>query len=386
MLSAVKTSGRAQSAAPDASLTSRRAVGWRLPPLAPRDVAAPTPKPARAETDAAKVFLQTLNPKKIIVSWHLPSTLERNCREIFSGKANDFVLRVYRAETALEVKPATRALEFVIDASRRCCYLNLDHARGNFIAELGFRCRGGRYIFIARSNEMSLQPTTARANPAAPKSSRGAAPRRFAKPAEFISAPEMIELTAENSIEWAERDILAEDQTAAVYLDFTREGTRLLRHRSAIAPTAKNLRRSALTSRRQRPAPIKISAPIDAAPAPVAEITAPRPTYVPCEYPLLVIDEKPRQAVATVGKILAEKTAEKKTRRVKSESLSATLKQIRDDAEIVLRGKVKRAGQRVRVGGLLIEPAADGTFCVACKIVNGKLLVPVAEVAAEMVK
>ncbi|MDR0867646.1 MAG: DUF4912 domain-containing protein [Planctomycetota bacterium] len=359
-----------------------------LPAASETRSALPTAADARADARfiGAKIWLQPLTPKKIAAQWYLSAETQQHCREMFSDGGAVFVLRFYR-QAGVAAGGAAKTLEFEIDVSRRCCYLNLDAAGGSYTAELGLRCQRDRYIFISRSAEIKMLSAapTADKSPLVPKKTVA---RTFEKPQRFVAMPVKTMLTADREIDWEWRDMLAEEQTAAVYKTFIDEGPRVLRQRPPLTPNPLASRKVALAARRL---PAAVSAP-RLAPAvapeglPVATLAAARRESRAASITGAATAIKyPPQATQNVElnpAKLATLKAEKRVISVKSQKLTDALVNIRDKAEIVLRGKVKKIGQRVRVGGLLIEPEADGTFCVACVIRDGKLFVPVADVEA----
>lgn len=327
----------------------------------------------------ARLWLQPLTPNKLAVQWNLPVNTRRNCLAMFAQEDAVFVLRLYQNSPAAHGwKTTQRTLEFTIDINKRKCFINLENNCGSYTAEIGLRCRHERYIFIARSAAITTLSDEIPAIQKIPFTAKINKPA-FKKPPRFTVQPRATALTPDNEIAWELRDLIAEEATIAIYQDFTNEGPRVLRAKTKITPQPIETRKKILTARRDL-------AKITSAPKAV-NIAKPSVKILNANHKNIIVNNNKYQImVAEPLTKLVKKITTSTTTNVELKNLSAKIPQhIRDQAEIILRGKVKKIGQRVRVGGLLIEPEKDGTFCVACIIRNGKLLVPVADVTATVI-
>lgn len=385
----------------------------------------------------AQLWLQPAAPRKLALQWNVPSNVRRNCRDLLGGEQAEYILRLYqRVPVASGWKAAHRTLEFAVDLSRRRCFIKLEQAGGTYSAELGVRLRDGQYVFLARSQESILPLPVPRADAAVEyadwaQQMRPApdCPTCFRTP-DCPAAADSAESNGADIADRADRDARAEARVRAVYTDFQREGKRVFRNRQRPAPlpaaervrefTARNDARKQVASQPSaavRPTPARTPATLklgierlDAvrSPAPVTQ-----PAIQPLAYPPAPIaagydaTKLSRAQALRFAPLLAfcrqesllpvqmrpdaahtqEAHPEIHRRNViHVRGLSELAKVIREtggsrQAEILLKGKVK-PGRKVRVGGLLIETAADGSFCVACMIRGGRLFVPVEEVSA----
>lgn len=376
--------------------------------------------PLAFSLSGARVWMQPVNSRKLAMQWMVPANVIRNCCSLVGSDKPDFILRLYRQNNdKLKWKASHRTLEFAVDVSRKKCYIKLEQAGGSFTAELGLKFGDGRYVFLARSGECAPVRIMPEIDSLIERVSCKVAPVAYAR-AGFTASEDCCGVAPECDYAWL--DLAAEEMVRATYTDFMREGSRVFRNRVAPIISATEAREAAYekrkTARQQRKAdvaPVKSTAQkitmqrIDtgfAAESEVKEVVRIQ------HYPVLrgycaqgmsrdlarkfaVIPHLCRSdnlvAVEHFGKEeLAEApvTRRRRTVHVKStKELTEAIKsgRLHDKAEIILRGKVK-PGRRVRVGGLLIETAEDGSFCVACVIRNGRLHVPVEEVAAVCVE
>lgn len=361
----------------------------------------------------ARIWMTTLAPDRAHAQWHVPRTILRNCQTLLGEDPASmvFVLRGY-SELAPNggAQHFSKLFELELD-------LRQDHRilRGTAVTrmqtlELGLRCKGGRYIFLARSQH----PATSGSMPSVgtPHATRiPPMPVRFALRPLIVPTP----VAAWDS---PLRDLQAEGQVMALYRHFLREGPRILRRTPppprqdpqalSLAYQARQIERTQTTLTRepesrhtvhpgtllwknlnpkadsavQRPAP-RTRQPLPYPPAPIREdrFTA---TPIPALDALVRMAQRCPSTIPLFSRTSVEPgDSTTQVRLRKGGKLSDAIRSATQagKAELILRGKVK-PGRKVRVGGLRIEPAADGTFCVACVIRNGRLHVPVASVEA----
>ena len=331
----------------------------------------------------SSIWLLPVNSQKIAVQWHIPTSMRRNCLDIFKGEEACFVLRIYQnTETLSGWKKSQRTLEFEIDINRNCCYINLENNTGIYTAELGLRCSRDRHIFIARSAEIRMPVPGSAATKKIDKPLR-ITQQNWSKKHPLKHRAEKKIITPENQCEWENRDVQAEENVAAIYNDFIDEGPRSLRIAEKITPASKEGRKASISERL-----IKVCiSNADSCKKKVNKLintlcsNRSIPEYVANKFQVMATatPDKKKKNNVVVPRIQEQ---EINTTIINSKLLQDKISKLKDKAEIILRGKVKRPGQRVRVGGLLIEPDDDGSFCVACVIRNGKLHVPVEEVCA----
>lgn len=343
----------------------------------------------------ANIWLLPVNSKKMAVQWHLPTGMRRNCLDIFKGEDACFVLRIYQnLETPSGWKKSQRTLEFEIDINRNCCYINLENSNGLYTAELGLRCSRDRHIFIARSMEIRMPVSTCSNAMKKIESEIAINKQAWSKNHPLKHRVTQKTIMPIDECGWEDRDVVAEEDTAALYHDFIAEGPRSLR-------IAQNVKESDIATRKTNLARRKVkvclpnpNAARNNASKLVNTLCTNKETqaYAVNEFQVMSVAgvetgaEKGKNEKKSVSRKLQKKidaiSMREKPAIVNCNSLREKISKLKDKAEIVLRGKVKRPGQRVRVGGLLIEPENDGSFCVACVIRNGKLYVPVEEVSA----
>lgn len=340
----------------------------------------------------ANIWLLPVNSKKIAVQWHLPMGMRRNCLDIFKGEEACFVLRIYQnLETPSGWKKSQRTLEFEIDINRNCCYINLENSKGLYTAELGLRCSRDRHIFIARSTEIRMPisgvGTLKKVEHTMPISKQSWNKNH---PLKHKVTPKAI--TPEDERGWDGRDVMAEENTIAIYQDFIAEGPRSLRIADKINQSDEVTRKNNLAKRKVKTCTPKQKATSKDHNQWVNALCINPQNKISSinEFQVVTVPSAAKKN-ENIGKGGINPQIQKKIDAVASRekpaivncnSLRDKISKLKENAEIILRGKVKRAGQRVRVGGLLIEPEDDGSFCVACVIRNGKLYVPVEEVNA----
>lgn len=390
--------------------------------------------PLLVRATGAQLWAQPVSPRKLAVQWNVPSNVRRNCLDLLGGQNAEFVLRLYqKVGNVSGWKAAYRTLEFTVDITRRRCYINLEQPGGEYSVELGVRFGDGRYVFLARSAACGI-------NRPAPDPqgqiifSRREGESALALPAQFCAKVEPLILTPADA-DWPWRDLRAEARVRAVYTDFIVEGPRVFRRSAEFTPLPLTERQSLYEIRRHQMAEAEATTQmtvidttmhtppvrrLDLPQEPVAQET--RQEYQPLPNPPAVIrgevydparltraqarryavlvqlcrgenllhgGSPVRTEVAGVKNGAAE-AGGKRRRIIHVRSSSALAEAIRkarleNRTDIILRGKVK-PGRRVRVGGLLIETEADGSFCVACVIRDGRLHVPVEEVVAVAVE
>lgn len=360
----------------------------------------------------ARIWMTALGPDRALAQWHVPRTILRNCQTLL-GEAPDsmvFVLRGYSGGSP-ETRGSHFSKLFELELDPRLTHRAL---RGTAVArlesmELGLRCRGGRYIFLARTQ------------PAAPLRTK---PERLfhasvpPMPARLTVRPLPV-APPESDVDSPARDLFAEGYVAALYRRFLREGTGILRRTPSpvrqdsaartLAYQARCIERAqtGLAEEARQRATTNATAslswrnlhaaasPRSSASAPVKEArkplryppaALPKPALVAVPLPaldaLVTMAQRCPSTIPLFSRTSVEKgEATTQVRLRKGGKLSDAIRSAREvgKSELILRGKVK-PGRKVRVGGLRIEPAADGTFCVACVIRNGRLHVPVTSV------
>lgn len=374
----------------------------------------------------AVIWLQKLDDNKLAVQWNVPNNIQRNCQDLLlAGDKSSFVLRLYQNVSVgnSEWKTSQRTLEYPINILKRKCYINLENkGGGKFTAEIGVRSSNGRYIFIARS----LKRSTALYNPEPQenrveykKSTRNLGKQVVRTPKLFKSTGKISQLPPSKA-DLANRDIIAESQVSGLYTDFLREGPKVLRRiNENIAPSSvrareefllalkavesrqaqeKSTRRTELKSKRldvkklleERYQKSPITSPIEKSGSYIPEHLG-----KPEINATGVMVASMLNTAGTVAIDVFKKGENKNLRGVGREivkvqskkALAKALKKsgIREKSELILSGKLE-PGRRVRVGGLLINTEADGSFYVSCSIKNGKLHVPVEEIDAIIVE
>lgn len=327
----------------------------------------------------SKIWITPVNTKKIAVQWHLPISMQRNCLDIFNDNKTCFVLRIYQNfSTSTGWKKTQRTLEFEIDVSRRSCYINLESNSDSYIAELGILYNKEKYIFITRSEEVTLPRNESITNKInfhkiSKNLNYNWKCNRHIKLTDYI--PYKI-VDSNESL----RDIIAEVKTSAVYGEFINEGSKVFRlEKNKINPSSVSKRKNAVrkfNAVKNKKMLLNNDNLKDGLPLITNISNNETITYSKS-------NAKNKYQIAKYQSndslVLNNKQVEYKID-IKNEKITKKISTLKDKAEIILRGKVKRKGQRVRVGGLLIEPEEDGTFCVACVIRNGRLYVPVDEV------
>lgn len=394
--------------------------------------------PLLMRATGAQLWAQPVSPRKLAVQWNVPSNVRRNCLDLLGGQNAEFVLRLYqKTATVSGWKASYRTLEFSVDITRRRCYINLEQPGGEYSVELGVRFGDGRYVFLARSAACGV-------NRPAPDPQgqivfcRHAGEQALVMPAQFCAKVEPLILTPADA-DWPWRDLRAEARVRAVYSDFIVEGPRVFRRSAEFTPLPLTERQSLYEIRRRQMAeattaqmpvidtaahaPLVRRLDLPQEREPLAE-EAPKTYEALANPPAVVRGEVYNPARLTraqarrfavlvqlcrgenllhgggsartdvagaTGGAETQATAGGKRRRVihvrSSNALAEAIRKARleNRTDIILRGKVK-PGRRVRVGGLLIETEADGSFCVACVIRDGRLHVPVEEVVAVAVE
>lgn len=337
----------------------------------------------------ANIWLLPVNSKKMAVQWHLPTGMRRNCLDIFKGEDACFVLRIYQnLKTPSGWKKSQRTLEFEIDIDRNCCYINLENSIGLYTAELGLRCSRDRHIFIARSTEIRMPVSNSNAMKKI-ESEIAITNQAWSKNHPLKHYATQKTIMPEDDCGWDARDIVAEEDTEAVYRDFIVEGQRSLRIAQKAKESDAATRKTNLTRRK-----VKVCLPNQNTSNGVSNLVSTlcanreNKNFAVNKFQVVPVSGTVKAKVEkkAINQKIQKKIDAISTREnpaiVNCSSLREKISKLKDKAEIILRGKVKRPGQRVRVGGLLIEPEEDGSFCVACVIRNGKLYVPVEEVSA----
>ncbi len=338
----------------------------------------------------ACIWLLPINSKKMAVQWYLPAGMQRNCLDIFKGEEASFVLRIYQnLETPSGWKKSQRTLEFEIDVTRSCCYINLENSTGLYAVELGLRCGRDSYIFITRSTEIRM-PVSGAATIKTLKSSIKTSKQSWSKNHPLKHQVRQKTIAPKDESDWNNRDVEAEENTQAIYGDFLDEGPRSLKIANKIKPSNETARKNNLAGRKADNCAQNLHSDNATTGKLVNTLCSKRQKkgYSVNAFQVMNVSVTAKNSVenSTVDTRIQEKidavVAAEKPATISCKSLRDKISKLKDKAEIILRGKVKRHGQRVRVGGLLIEPDDDGSFCVACVIRNGKLYVPVEEVSA----
>ncbi len=368
----------------------------------------------------SQVWLQKLDTNRLAVQWNVPNNIQRNCQDLLlRGEKAEFVLRLYQnvAVGNAEWKTSQRTLEYPIDILRRRCYINLETSGGGkFTAEIGVRSANGRYIFIARSNKCSTPRFTPESTGNAPEYRHATQKKAQIKTPKVFKSKSRINHLNTTDSELPERDIIAESRVSGVYADFLREGPKALRRvnekivpssiaaRSEYLEAVKAETKAAKSIAEQYKSRVTLNAkrldPHNAAEkafrtGAIQNYPEKPEGYIPSK--LTTQDVKDSKVMIasmlnTQGTVAIDvfKKGENKnlqgkgreTVRVKSKkALAQALKEsgIREKSELILSGKLE-PGRKVRIGGLLIDTEADGSFYVSCSIKNGKLHVPVEEI------
>ncbi len=374
------------------------------------------------------IWLQKLDTTRLAIQWHVPNNIQRNCQDLLlNSDTAEFVLRLYQNVAVGDAKWKTsqRTHEYTIDIKRRRCFVNIDHSDGGiFTAEIGIRSQSGRYIFIARSGKCATPLFNP--DPANDKVSY----RQTQSRKQTLHTPKVFKNQGKNSNsnisnnELRERDIIAEKLVSGVYQDFLREGPRALRRInekieiSSVAARADYLNELKLTAARLQQSTEKNKTSALRA---IHSRRLDQSKNIEERYQSSPVENFPEKPVGYIPQALGRKDIEgcgvmvasmlntagtvaidvfkkgenpspngkgRKVVKVKSKpELAKALKKsgIHEKSELILKGKLE-PGRRVRVGGLLIDTEADGSFYVSCSIKNGKLHVPVEEVEAIIVE
>ncbi len=374
------------------------------------------------------IWLQKLDTTRLAIQWHVPNNIQRNCQDLLlNGDTSEFILRLYQnvAVGAAEWKTSQRTHEYTIDIQKRRCFVKIDQVGGGiFTAEIGIRAHNGRYIFIARSDKCATplfnpNPTETSVSYRQAQCSKQTqrTPKVFKNNGRTVS-------TELSNIELRERDIIAEKLVSGVYRDFLREGPRALRRiNETIEVSSVAARADYLNELKQ--AAVKLQQNTDTRKTSTLRGVHARRLdqnqQAEEHYLSSPVENFPDKPLGYIPQALGKKDIEgcgvmvasmlntagtvaidvfkkganpapngkgRKVVKVKSKpELAKALKKsgIHEKSELILKGKLE-PGRRVRVGGLLIDTEADGSFYVSCSIKNGKLHVPVEEVDAIIIE
>ena len=362
------------------------------------------------------LWLQKVSEKRLAVQWNIPNNIQRNCQDLFlHTEESGFTLRLFQniAVGNAEWKSSRRTLEYPIDISRRKCYVNIENAGGGiFTAEIGIRSANGKFIFIARSAQCATARFQSETGNQEIIHKASSTPEQRIITPRLFKARGKIQQTTISAQELKKRDILAEALVNGVYTDFLNEGPKVLRRcNEPIAPSsiaaradylatlqqpstasAKTRTREKLSSRRLDPENERSYQH-----SPVQNFPKKQTGYIPEK---LGKDDIPPSGIMIASMLNTQRNVaidvfkkgenpapDGHGRRVvrvqsKTELAKALGKSgIHEHSELILKGRLS-PGRRVRVGGLLINTEADGSFFVSCSIRNGKLHVPVEEIDA----
>ncbi len=394
----------------------------RLRPLLAR-----TDAPGRIlQQTAPKVVLAATSPSQVHAYWRIPPQVIRNARSALGERARGaaFVLRFHDVSDILfdgDNAHSSFDIPVALEEGRRAVEVN---APGRcYLCELGLRTESD-FLALTQSNTVAIARAVGGGEDARFDRCEVGELVRPATPALF-RVPVAPVVLGPDDADWPERDLQAESMVQAVYRRFLREGPRALRLAGAVPRLAPERCRSEYDARRQRrqrqadsrrlaareeaARPEFFLARLDEA-QPFKEMDETEATLYPpavrrpevaplaqradaaAALPALLSTLAARQNWidrSPLAKLTREKVERSQTRTLRAKKAGRVASAVTEaglelSAELILRGKVQ-PGRKVRVGGLLIDPEPDGSFCISCVVKNGRLHVPVEAVEAEAV-
>lgn len=379
----------------------------------------------------AAITILEIAPRKMYAHWQIPQAVfAEGCAKL--GDAGSVLtLRFFDITDQPHDTVALTDNTFDIDTNPNADHQYIDFWAGcrAYLVELGLRATDGRFLPLARSQAVQLlRDEAGRADDTFRVAEHFKCPLTAPNTPSIYTAATPLVALPEGVCDWALRDIQAETWTRRVYTNFLNTGLRVLRHAAAIKPRAADLLRKEYAEREQKRQALTITP--RQAKLPVNRLTTEPTSYLvrleparplaekaTTHYPLTHLDrtvtERKRQAsMAHLSplrvpwqKLIAVRDSFERwlpsvaamhapilpprKRPVtaldfnSSKNLISALADagVELEAELILRGRVQ-PGRKVKIGGRIINTAADGSFRVSCILREGKLHVPVEVVVA----
>jgi len=388
--------------------------------------------------DHAYICVMASAPKKVHVYWSLPQSTRSIVARDLADTGESMALRFYDVTDIPEGESRWHhSFDVDVALDEHARYAELWAANRDYRVEFGLRRRDGVFLPLAASRPVHVPSDYAGVeNFYTMHAQTDLLRNNLYTPVERKVSQATI-LTPD-SPDWPLRDIEAERTVRTLYRRFRTEGPRALRNVPVIARRDNTLLEAEYASRQARMKKqessriaaevakgqlpeifaVRLDKPKGNGKTNVANVAAaPVEKREALQNPPMVFvadtnDDVTRLTKAIIENYAARKAAEsaakvraaelkaeaqelsiareEKKRIVlsgkKTRNLLSSLEEagVELEAELILRGRVK-AGKRVRIGGQIINPNPDGTFCVSCVIRDGKLHVPVEAVEAETV-